>query len=254
MSEGKITYSFKCEGLELKALEIALGSDSVPSVTIETVDDAILKATFTTNNIYTEEKARGITDQLIERLTERLSFFLNIAVKKPIFSGSALPYETDGEIKGKHKLKVTSTIGLDAIVRAVIKPGDEKREAIISFLKNPSVTNVLLLSEFAFSLTQREHLAKFMLLYNLILQIAGDSQKSVDETIKKYDPRVIVIKTKRKISGGIKEIEETIYTKLRNEIAHKRDGVEKQDTIKKIKGNLPQFVEIVKKAVLDNKS
>lgn len=247
MSEGKIEYSFKCNGLELKTIKIPLGLDSFPYVAIETIDDDVLRATFVTKDIYTEKEARSITDQLIEKLTERLSFFLEIAVTKPIFTSSSLPHQRDD---GKHGLKVTSSLGLDGIIRDVIQPDDEKLENIISFLENPPAVNELLISEFAYSLTPRDPLAKFMLLYNLILQIVGDSQKKVDETIKKYDPNVFVIKIKRKVNGIEKEFEETIYTKLRNEIAHKRDGVFKQDTIKEIKDNLTQFIRIVKKTVL----
>ena len=239
MSEGKISYSFGCNGLELKAVDIPLELDLVSFVTIETVDDDILKATFTTKNIYSEEKARDITDKLVERLTERLSFYLNIAVKKPVFHSFVLQ-------KMEGSQKSTASVRLDAKIRIVIKPDEEKRNAIISFLKNPRVGKDLLLSEFAFSLNQSDFLSKFMLLYNLILQITGDSQKLVDETIKKYDPSVIVTITKRKLHGKIKEVEETIYTKLRNEIAHKRDGVNKQEAIKNIKDNLPQFTKIVR--------
>ncbi len=154
MSEGKIEYSFKCNGLELRAIEIPLGLDLVPYVAIETIDDDVLRATFATKNIYSEKEARGITDHLIEKLTERLSFFLNTAVTKPVFTSSSLLYKLDEAKKGKHGFKVISAIELDGIIRVIVKPGEKKREDIISFLKNPPVANELLLSEFAYSLTQ----------------------------------------------------------------------------------------------------
>lgn len=254
MTEGEITYSFKCDGLELSLLEISLESESIPSVTMESIHEGVIKATFKTENIFNLAEARILTDQLIENLTYRLSYILNIAVKKPVFSGSALPPESDEENKGRHKLHATSVIGLDAIIHVVIKPGAEKRAEIVDFLRKPTMATDLLIAEFAFSISQREHLSKFMLLYNLILQIAGDSQKLLDDTIKKIDPSVATITTKRKTFNGSKEVEETIYTKLRNEIAHKRDGVTKQDTLKEIKSILPKFIEIVKKAVDAQKS
>lgn len=249
MTEGKITYSFKCDGLELSLIEISLESESIPSVAIETKEEGVVNATCKTDKIYNIAEARNLTDQLIEKISDRLSFFLNVAVKKPVFTGSALPPYPNEENKKQHKLHCTSVIGFDAIVHVVIKPCAEKREKIIDFLKKPAMSIDLLISEFAFSISQREHLSKFMLLYNLILQIAGDSQELVDDTIKKIDPSVPVVTTKRKTFNGLKEVEETIYTKLRNEIAHKRNGVTKKDTIKEIKSILPKFIEIVKKAV-----
>lgn len=249
MSVGKITYAIKCDGFELKELEIPLEFDTIPSVTFETIDDGVLKATFKTNKIYNEAKARQIINPIIERLTDRLSFLLNIAVKKPYFAGSALPPDPVVANDGIHRLKVSSVIGLDAIIHAVIKPGSEKRKAIVDFLKRPPVTSDLLISEYALSISRKEHLSKFMLLYNLMLRIVGDEQKLVDDIIKRIYPNVDVVKSKRKSRRGIIVVEETIFTKLRNEVAHTRDGVSKQDTINQIKNNLPKFIEIVKEVI-----
>lgn len=251
MTIGEITYSFKCDGLELKLIEIPLDSESIPSVTMETTDEGVIEATFKTNKIYNVTEARKLTDQLVEKMTHRLSFLLNVTAKKPTFSGSKLPSEPNENNNGRSKFHCTSSLSLGAILHAVIKPGSKKREEIVDFLRKPTMTTDLLISEFAFSISQRDHISKFMLLYNLILQITGDSQKLVDDTIKKIDPTVSIIKSKRKTLTGSKEVEETIFTKLRNEIAHKRDGVTKQETIKEIKGVLPKFIEITKKTVED---
>jgi len=249
MTKGEIIYRFKCDELELKLLEIPLESESIPSVTMETVDKGIIKATFKTHKIYNIVEARIQTDQLVEKIADRLSFFLNVPVKKPVFLGCSLPSEPNEKNNGRHRSHCTSTLTFDAIVCAVIKPGAKKREEIIDFLKKPNMTTDLLISEFAFSISQHDDLSKFMLLYNLILQICGDKQKLVDDKIKQIDPTITIVKTKRKTSKKL--VEETIFTKLRNEIAHNRDGATKQDTIKGIKHILPKFLEIIRKAIKD---
>ena len=247
MSEGKIEYQFRCEGLELKPIKINLGLNAFPQLIINAIDTNIFRAIITTKQIYSENDARKTTDQLINKIVEKLSFFLEKGATKPIFISSSLPSEShDG---GSCKRSISFPI-FDGTCRVVSKPNDETLKQMISFLENQQIGNELLIADFAHALNQRDPIANFMLLYNLILQVSCDSQKKVDETIRKLDPNVIVIKVKRENNIGREiEYEETIYTKLRNEIAHSRKGVMKENTIKDIRNNVSKFVGIVKKAI-----
>ena len=147
MSQGTVTYSIKCDCLELKSLEIPLKFSSVQSVTLETKDDSLLETTFKTIKIYEEDKARNIVDPIVKKLIDRLSFFLKINVKEPQYKGSKLPADPNRGDVENDSTHTHDTFSLNAIFDAILVPGPERRKAIIDFLKEPDNKNDLLISE-----------------------------------------------------------------------------------------------------------
>ena len=87
-----------------------------------------------------------------------------------------------------------------------------------------------------------DDIARFLFLYNMLLQFVGDRQESVDREIKKVYPDVPMNSVKR--NGKI--IEETVYTRLRNEVGHKRSGTSFMQTRGGIRANVNKLQDIVK--------
>ncbi len=81
---------------------------------------------------------------------------------------------------------------------------------------------------------------RFLSLYLLMLHKNGDRQAKVDEAILAVDPSVARFKRTERNSY------ETIFTKLRNEIAHKRQAANFSGTYKEIEKNVDRFENIVK--------
>jgi hypothetical protein len=107
-----------------------------------------------------------------------------------------------------------------------------------------------LFSSYRFAIRQEDSIAKFMFLYNLLLVIAGDDQKKADELITKYEPEVTKTESPRKKRNG-EAIIETIYTRLRNEIAHRHETSCPESTSDEVKSLVGQFGFIINQAVLD---
>lgn len=100
------------------------------------------------------------------------------------------------------------------------------------------------------SATITEPIGRFISLYTLMLHYCSDGQKDsqakVDKAILSIDPTVAQFKSPPKFKGY-----ETIFTRLRNELSHKRDGVDILETHNQVHRNINRFEQIVKIHVLD---
>ncbi len=99
--------------------------------------------------------------------------------------------------------------------------------------------NLDLLKRYNYSRSIDEPIGKFVSLYSLLSSLAGDKQKNIDTLIESFDSSVAkYIPEGRPI--------ETIYTRLRNELAHIRQGTSIIKTHSEIELHLPKFEWIVK--------
>lgn len=85
---------------------------------------------------------------------------------------------------------------------------------------------------------------EFMHLYAILLGLLGDSQQNVDAFILSVQEFV-----QQTPSPRFAGIDETIYTRLRNEIAHKREGVSVDATKVEITAQLGAFREVVRQGI-----
>ena len=86
---------------------------------------------------------------------------------------------------------------------------------------------------------------EFMHLYNILLMLFNDKQSEVDSFIAKHEPAVPQTQNPIKKPG----LMETIYTRLRNEFAHKRDQVDLVITKKEMVDRLGGLVDLVRRAI-----
>lgn len=96
------------------------------------------------------------------------------------------------------------------------------------------------------SATIIEPIGRFISLYTLLLHKFSDRQKQVDDAILSVDPTISQFKSPLNT-----KIYETIFTKLRNELSHKRDGVNILKTHNEVKSNIERFERIVKELMLN---
>lgn len=99
--------------------------------------------------------------------------------------------------------------------------------------------NLDLLKRYNYSLSITEPIGKFISLYSLLLSIAKDSQFQLDKLIETVDSNVA-----KYIPKGRRT--ETIYTRLRNELSHIREGSSIMKTHSEIVLHLPRFEWIIK--------
>ncbi len=86
---------------------------------------------------------------------------------------------------------------------------------------------------------------EFMHLYNILLMIYNDSQADVEAFVVGDDPAVPQTQHPRKPA----EVMETVYTRLRNELAHKRPGVNLDNTKAEMANRLGGLIALTKRAI-----
>ena len=86
-----------------------------------------------------------------------------------------------------------------------------------------------------------------MFLYNLALQMNEDNQKKLDQVILELKPNCTVSRS------PFTDHEETRYTRLRNQIAHYREGSNIEATRKEIGQIVGEFQDVVRQ-MLPNQS
>ena len=94
------------------------------------------------------------------------------------------------------------------------------------------------------SATITEPIGRFISLYALMLHYCSDRQKEVDENIINIDSTVAQYKSPK---GNFYE---TVFTKLRNELSHKRDGVNMIETHSQVRANVYRLEYIVRSYLL----
>ena len=85
---------------------------------------------------------------------------------------------------------------------------------------------------------------EFMHLYNILLMLVDETQAKVDEFILRENPGVPL--TPHPLRPNVSE---TLYTRLRNELAHKREGVNLENTKAEMKQHLGGLIALTKRAI-----
>jgi len=109
-----------------------------------------------------------------------------------------------------------------------------------------SAFNLERLKRLSFALGIPEPVGRYVALYALLLSEAKDSQSRLDEILMKLEPTLE--RTRSPKNGHL----ETIFTRLRNELAHVRPRASFFETHREIELQLPRFTWIVKTVLRAN--
>jgi len=92
------------------------------------------------------------------------------------------------------------------------------------------------------ALNIEEPIARFMLLYGILLLVCGDNQKKVDDCIWRLRPSTVPSEDRNRRK-------KTTYCELRNELGHGRPGWNIERLLQKAETLLPEFTAIVAEAI-----
>jgi hypothetical protein len=149
------------------------------------------------------------------------------------------------DASGSRHIVVADLVDAYEILEGTTKPGRERIEALLSTLQKAPAHRDRYLSLFRFSARQSDPIARFMFLYNLLLVLKDDKQPNVDAQIKAINDKVPV--TIKPHNGK----PETLFTRLRNEIAHVRSGFVPANTLKEVNDHVGEFQEIVRRTLME---
>lgn len=241
-NKGTIRYTASISGVKLpNPLELLSGDKKVEKVFITTENDTNISATFTLTDVYTDKEATSLTKNVADLLFDRIAFKLSCVIGFPRCDGWSLPKQ-DGT---KHVV-VSSFVFVYDIAEATLIPGEKTQNELLTFLNKPYSDIDRLLPYFRFSISQKDPVSKFLFLYNLLLMLNQDKQANVDASILAANPNTPVTPHPFK-----REAMETIYTRLRNEVAHTRANVNQKQTVEEITNNVDGLRVIVTSALND---
>ncbi len=247
MSSWIIRYSAEVNGLNLKEIKVNNDHPKVEYITIST-DDSYKRmvAEISLENVCTQEESVEIGYNIINILFDQIAIECDapIGIAEKFFCKKKEKQEVShGEI-------ILPLLSVSGDGMPIYTPSEDQLNTLKDTLKKePKERNINFLL-YRSCISQIDTIAKFMFLYNLLLMIANDDQKKADELITRYEPKVIKTESPRRKRNG-EAITETVYTRLRNEIAHKREGYSPENTRKEISSCVNKFQSVIKQAVLE---
>ena len=126
----------------------------------------------------------------------------------------------------------------------IIKSNQDNFENLKENLENYSYLNSSYATIYTETLKLDSVLGQYVLLYSILSAMVG-SQKKVDAYIKKQEPEIQYMPTTRKNSNAM----ETIYTNIRNQIAHSNEETDITSLKKDVNKLLSGLNDIVKKKI-----
>ncbi|OLP20063.1 hypothetical protein BST81_02150 [Leptolyngbya sp. 'hensonii'] len=196
------------------------------------------------NHPESSEAACAIANKYIPSILNKIAYFYDLRIgKSQLCSVDIVSVRSDGQEKILNTRNPTVEDHESIRIVNVLTVSPDKLTAL---LKMPfHRLGDTYYKQYRIAIQSKDVIAEYMFLYSILLQIFGDKQKKVDKFIQSAQPDV---KTFKKLIRIREEIE-TIYTKLRNEIAHVRRGKTFEQTIEEVNQHLLSLRELTKKAI-----
>ena len=244
--EGLVTYSVSMPDIDFPAKQITLRRGKAVRVSLERKGIGHFQISVVVRGIYDEAAATAAAAELLETLLARISVHLNTRVFEATFHGATVPLPPDQQTgTARYHVQALATIPVDTPVSPPRALADVDWTGVASTLGAPDQPADLIRAVYRLGAAQHDSLASFMLLYNVLLQLCDDRQTAVDELIRSVRPGVPV--SPSPLKPGMTE---TFYTRLRNEVAHPREGISLAKTSAEIRNIVREFRELVRQAVL----
>ena len=242
MFNGKVSFVAKINGtgLTFPSFEFISNVPGADKVEIKGPKGDEIRSTVHVASVATHDEGRSLAAKVNTHAVNRIAFFHSIAIENARSTGDSFsPLKTQ---HGVHAEAATVTMFMEV-------GGDDKLSIPADRLKTeleeqapPGEQNF---GFFRAALQSVSPVEKFMHLYNILLMLYNDLQADVDAFIVGEDPAVPQTQCPHKGMG----IMETIYTRLRNEFAHRRAGANLDNTKDEMAKRLGALVVLTKRAI-----
>lgn len=216
MNKGVISYQCSCVGIDFKNYKIEINSPPLLGFNI-TADGNILKIDVEIVDIFEESTAYDLAYESVCKLLDHICLMFLVKIGELHKISISLPQKDESDIR----LKINNIYHMNSIghVRLQYTPDTKCLDSLKKQIEDRWSNSIVLIRLFRNSISQEDPVTRYLLLYNVLLFANSDKQPKLDECIVKIDSNV-----ERSLSP-INNKPETIYTRLRNEIGHVRQGV-----------------------------
>lgn len=240
---GTVTFRavITSNGLKFPSCEFNPNQTSVEKVVIESQSGFEILSTVHLSGVATERVGRAIANKVLTAVLDRIAFRYSLAIEdSQIVSSWFDPVNPPPGAQVQPHSGELAIIGQQANLVFGIPAADLKTE-----LERTTLSGEPFFSSYRLALQSRSPVEKFMHLYSLLLRFFEDEQAKVDDFIRSQDSAVPQSPDPRPGHSN----RETVYTKLRNEFAHRRSDGNMQDTKADMEQHVGGLIGLVKQAI-----
>ncbi len=242
MFKGSVSFvaGIKGNGLSFPKIMFVPREAGIDQVEIEAANGNEIRSTVHVSSVASAEDGRALAAKVNKVALDRIAFNHGIAIEdarkaddhfSPINPQPGVLYASGASI-AVFAGRASLTVGVGA---AILK----------NELEQPTQTGEQYYGLLRSARQSGSPVEEYMHLYNLLLMLYDDSQNDVDRFIVDHDPSVPQTQHPKKKAG----VMETTYTRLRNEFAHKRDGVDLAITKDEMVNRLGGLQALVRRAI-----
>ena len=240
---GTVTFRavITSNGLKFPSCEFNPKQASVEKVVIESQSGYEILSTVHLAGVATERVGTSIANKVLTAVLDRIAFRYSLAIEDSQIVSSWFDSVNPppGAQVQPHSGELAS-LGQQVGLVYGIPAADLKAE-----LEQTTLSGEPFFSLYRLAVQSRSSGEKFMHLYSLLLRFFDDEQVRVDDFIRSQDSAVPQSQDPR---AG-RSTRETVYTRLRNEFAQRRSGVNMQDTKAEMEQHVGGLIRLVKQAI-----
>ncbi|MBU3221038.1 hypothetical protein [Clostridium algidicarnis] len=220
--------------------EIQKISSKISKVIIEGKEsnvEGVINIFFYSEEFYNIYEAEQDTKTYVTNLLNALIIEHDICTKSYYVSGHNINCLASGSIEIINKIK------------KVAKLNEQDLEKLKQYMIDEKYSNRYF-NIYRYAFNTEDIISKYMILYNILLEICNDKQRCVDDFITAAigKDEAEYKQSPRKLKKG-DYIYETKFTKLRNEIGHARENTTIDKTTEEMELNIDKLAKLVLKAI-----
>jgi len=242
MFKGTVNFQarIKGNGLSFPSFEFNPNEAGVDKVEIEAPNGDEIRTTIHLASVASHDSGRAFATKVNTTVLNRIAFHHNVAIENARITGDQFsPLNPQPGVLAVAAGAYALTGGAARMVVGI--PSAQLK----SMLEKASLPGE---DKYGFFRSARQSMSpveEFMHLYNILLIIYTDSQADVERFIVSEDPAVSRTQHPLKAPG----VMETVYTRLRNELGHKRPGVSLDNTKSEMANQLGGLIALTKRAI-----
>lgn len=241
MFKGSVSFvaRIKWNGLKFPLVEFNPNEVGVEKVEFEGQNGDEIRTTVYLTSVASCDEGRALAAKVITKGLDRISIFRNLVIENARINGDQ--FSSVNSKPGVLEITVGVFVPVEDAAKVVptIPPAELKIE-----LEQPSPPGEQYFGLFRSARQSTGPVEEFMHLYHILLWFYNDKQFDVDAFIRTEDPTVP--QTQHPMTPGAME---TVYTRLRNELGHKRKGVNLDKTKAEMANFLGGLIALTKRAI-----
>lgn len=244
MLKGTVNFNamIKGSGLTFPLVEFNPNEPGVDKVEIEGPKGDDIQTTVYLAFVLSREEGRALAAKVNTAALNRISFNHNIAIENARLRGAQ--FSSLNPQPGVLEVACGEQLQISDEARLVLGIAATRLKMELEQATLPGENNFGLFRSARQSLSPIE---EFMHLYHILRMIYNDRQADVDSFIVREDPAVPQTQDPR--PGKQQGKMETVYTRLRNEFAHKRPDTNLENTKSEMANRLGGLIGLTKRAI-----